>query len=220
MDIEIKSARGRSPQNPHAIQTPTNTFYSPEHLCPERLSSIGWQFKLAMQTKCEFFLNIGSGSGILEHLLRLNSKRVITIDIDLGLKPSILAGFPDLPMQDHCIEVVMAFQVLEHLPISMFPSCIGEMARIARKYLIVSLPDQTHLSTDNSIQKRLLRRLPFYKEKHIPIPLDIEHFWEIGWNQISPQDIIQIAQQNKVTLIDHFRNKYMPYHHFFLFESS
>ncbi|MCE1204302.1 MAG: class I SAM-dependent methyltransferase [Holophagaceae bacterium] len=50
-----------------------------------------------------------------------------------------------MPFADQSFEVVSALQVLEHLPGGVFEQCLAELARITRRYILISVPFQEDL---------------------------------------------------------------------------
>jgi 2-polyprenyl-3-methyl-5-hydroxy-6-metoxy-1,4-benzoquinol methylase len=97
-------------------------------------------------------LDVGCGEGVLVHkwAQRLADKRVVGIDLE---EPSIQEGWAQrqapnleyrvmkaesLPFADDEFDVVTAIEVLEHVPDPAHT--VAEMARVARRHLIVSVP--------------------------------------------------------------------------------
>jgi SAM-dependent methyltransferase len=89
-------------------------------------------------------LDVGCGNGILANRL-YQAKRVVGIDRSLAalrwVKASRCladAAFP--PFRDNAFDVVVAMEMIEHLPFSLFRPARAGLARIARRYLLVSVP--------------------------------------------------------------------------------
>ena len=106
-------------------------------------------FKLAMPNS---LLDVGCGEGVLVHQWagKLKDKRVVGIDLE---EASIQAGWKkrtapnleykimraeNLPFTDNEFEVATAIEVLEHVPDP--EHTLTEMARVAKNYLLVSVP--------------------------------------------------------------------------------
>lgn len=47
-------------------------------------------------------------------------------------------------------------------------------------------------------------------------PIDVEHFWEIGYSDISGDAVIEMIKNKDLKIIKHFRNEFNRYHHFFM----
>jgi 2-polyprenyl-3-methyl-5-hydroxy-6-metoxy-1,4-benzoquinol methylase len=97
-------------------------------------------------------LDVGCGEGVLVHewAKQLGDRRVVGIDLE---EPSIQAGWAqrqapnleykimkaeDLPFADGEFDVATAIEVLEHVPDPAHT--VAEMARVASRWLLVSVP--------------------------------------------------------------------------------
>lgn len=99
-------------------------------------------------------LDVGCGEGVLTHKWaeRLGDGRIVGIDLDAaGLKaewakrqrPNLeyqVQEATTLPFGDGEFEMASAIEVLEHVPEPV--NTIAEMARVAEKYLLVSVPHE------------------------------------------------------------------------------
>ena len=211
----INTPVNRSESDPYGIQHDPLDYSKPSYLDPARMSSYGYQYKLAMETGGSSFINVGSGNHLLKYLLTTQKKSVIDFDLDFETQPDVVGLFPTLPFKDKTFDVAMCFQTLEHFPFSMFLSNLLELCRVAQK-IIISIPDKT-------VSKREILKHRFYKHAGFPKewsnykerPLDKEHFWEIGDEQITVEEVIAVIKQSNMIVIKHFRNNLYIYHHFF-----
>ena len=100
----------------------------------------------------ESALDVGCGEGILTQRFaeRLGSGQVVGVDLDdpklraewdkrvrPNLEFRVLSG-PDLPFADDEFDIACALEVLEHVPDPA--RTLAEMARVARRWLLVSVP--------------------------------------------------------------------------------
>ena len=85
-------------------------------------------------------LEIGVGNGLVSDHLKKMGLSVTTCDFDETLKPDIVADIRELPFPDNGFDVVMAFEVLEHIPFKDVPKALTELRRISSKTVILSLP--------------------------------------------------------------------------------
>jgi 2-polyprenyl-3-methyl-5-hydroxy-6-metoxy-1,4-benzoquinol methylase len=112
-------------------------------------STLDELFSIASPTS---LLDVGCGEGVLVHewATRLGDKRVVGIDLE---EPSIQAGWAErqapnleykimqaenLPFADGEFDVATAIEVLEHVPDP--EHTVAEMARVASRWLLVSVP--------------------------------------------------------------------------------
>lgn len=193
---------------------PQELYWQIAYLTPTRLSSIGYQLKLAVESKASRFMEIGIGNGLLTSLLRAMNLNVITFDINQLLIPQVVGKMPELPFADKCFETVLCYEVLEHLPFDVLDEAIKEMVRISANSVIISLPDRSNLYEPQGL-KRIINTV--LRRKRV-IPLPAEHYWEIGYQQINVDRIIEIAIKQGLSLLNDFRNPHSMYHHFFVFE--
>ena len=217
--LQKREALNRSEEKPFGLQRNHNYYISSKYLSPKRMSSYGLQYRLAINTNCSTFLNIGSANWILTTFLTQQGKYVVELDIDNATNPSVLGLLPYLPFEDSSFEVVMCFQVLEHLPFNLLANCMNELRRITSHYIIISLPDQT-LTIYEKIKRFIYilihnpKNLYLFNKKFI----DQEHFWELGINGVSFDNIKKISEDLKINITSHFRNNLFDYHHFILLE--
>lgn len=95
-------------------------------------------------------LNTGCGDGRVTN--SLCKKYMITnVDIDkesikscLGTK--MIANISRLPFEDSKFDLVMATEVLEHLPENIYPQAIKEISRVAKKYILITVPFEEPLA--------------------------------------------------------------------------
>ena len=85
-------------------------------------------------------LEIGVGNGLVSDHLKKMCLSVTTCDFDETLKPDIVADIRELPFPDNGFDVVMAFEVLEHIPFEDFAKALQELKRVSSKTVIISLP--------------------------------------------------------------------------------
>jgi predicted SAM-dependent methyltransferase len=164
-------------------------------------------------------LEVGVGSGILGAILKNQDIYYKSVDIDPDLKPDVVALVTHLPIRDASFDVVVCFQVLEHLPYETFQMALKELARVARTKIMISLPDARNLwcysfyvpaygAVRFAIPKPSLR-----PQKHV---FDGEHFWEIGKLGYPLKKVLADFSACHLTLEKMYRVQENPYHHFFI----
>jgi hypothetical protein len=85
-------------------------------------------------------LEIGPGSGHTTWLLRQWGYRVTTLDFDPAVRPGVVGDVTRLPLRDRSFDCVLAAEVLEHIPFDEFGKALGELRRVSRRSVIVTLP--------------------------------------------------------------------------------
>ena len=104
-------------------------------------------------------------------------------DIDAALDPDCVGSVERLPFADGAFDVVTCFQVLEHLPYERFAGCVGELARVARRAVVISLPDTTRCWRVGVTLPRLGSRGVLINVPWSRPPVheyDGSHHWEVG----------------------------------------
>ncbi len=165
-------------------------------------------------------LEVGPGNGLVASYLRDNGVQVTTADIDRKLKPTVVASITDLPFEQGVFDVSMACEVLEHLPFDDFPQALRELARVSKKYVLVSLPDARRTLA------HFVVKLPFLPEwkfrgrlmkggAHV---FDGQHYWEIGKRGFPPSRVRDEIRNAGLTITKEFAAEDAPFYHFFLME--
>jgi ubiquinone/menaquinone biosynthesis C-methylase UbiE len=121
----------------------------------------------AEQPTPECALEVGCGEGVIAQRLHHHLGEVVALDLpDAGLRtqwrrhpqPRFLhANAHALPFQDGRFDVVVAAEVLEHLP---DPNrSLHELARVGRRHLVLSVPQEPIFRGCNLLAGRYLRDL-------------------------------------------------------------
>jgi len=167
-------------------------------------------------------LEIGVGTGILARELENLGIDVTTIDIDSELSPDIVASITDMSIIDNdSYDLVVAFEVLEHIQFMDISKALLEMERVSRYGIIISVPNvypyiMFGFKFPLVSVKYMLLNIPikFKKDK-----FDGEHYWEIGRKNYSYKKIIQEMGKIKKFLIkNEYRLSTCPFHHFIIFK--
>ena len=178
-------------------------------------------------------LEIGPGPGVLSNILKFLEKRVITLDFDYSLKPDIVADVRKLPIKNKFFDLIIANQILEHIPYHNFLETLSTFANISRKYVLISLPYNKHhvefflnikiikyLYFKGVINKLITKIFPIHFYFGIskflsPFPDHKEHYWEIGYKEYSLNKIRRDLLYN-FEIIREERVMLAPYYYIFL----
>lgn len=204
-------------------QVDKSVYFSPKYLSPARLTCYSYQFREIVALMPGSILEIGIGSGLLSFLLRKAGFNLTTVDFDKALEPDIVASVTDIPLPDNSVDVVACFQVLEHLPFEMFSTALGEMRRITRKHIIISLPDcgrfyKMEINLPKIGRRKLSIQLPFFRPAlH---KFDGEHYWEVNKKGYSLKSIIRTIETLQLSLTKTYRIWEAPRQRNFVMEKS
>lgn len=198
-------------------QVPKNHYRFENYGHVGRFVSYQHQLREILKQNPASVLEIGVGDGVVKHYLKETTSIAYTsVDIATDLHPDIVASLPHLPLENDSYDVVCAFEVLEHLPFDQFLPSLLEMARVAKKAVIISVP---HFGPPI----KFLLKIPFLPEirwawkvpYHPAHTFNGEHYWEIGKKGYTLQMI-------RKTLESAFsvEREWVPfenqYHHFFV----
>lgn len=97
-------------------------------------------------------LDVGCGTGILADVARELGYEAAGVDTDPEVikqmtAASHVASIGDLPFPDAAFDVSTANEVLEHLPASVFPSAVAELARVTRSRVVITVPNAESLES-------------------------------------------------------------------------
>lgn len=185
---------------------------------PKRFVSYWHQIDLALRNGPRNALEIGPGSGFLSSYLRRAGLSLTTLDIDPELGPNVSAALPDLPFPDASFDLVIAYEVLEHIPFEHFEACLREMRRVSRGDIALSLPDAERTFRLSSSFSKLWSFGWTWQVPRLIAPkhrFDGEHHWEIGKRGFRQRRILDTMHAAGLEVRTHWRVPEHPYHHFF-----
>ncbi len=193
-----------------------------DYMTKKRWASIWHQIDEVNSLDAETVLEVGPGLGVFKSMAASVGLSVETLDIDPDLNPDYVGSAEALPFKDNSFDAVCCFQVLEHFSYNVSLSIFQEMARVSRKYLVVSIPDIAPLvGIQINIPKvrTLTVRIPWnlYKvKKHV---FDGEHYWELNKKGYALNKVVyDLKSISGATLKKTYRVPENPYHRFFVFE--
>jgi SAM-dependent methyltransferase len=191
------------------------------YMSKERWCSVWHQLDEVIRLQPNNVLEIGPGPGVFSQMSRLFRIAVETFDLDPELQPDHVGSATALPFSDNVYDVVCAFQMLEHLPYEASLQAFKEMARVSRKYVVLSLPDAKpmwryrfqlpKLGVQDFLIPRPRLSAPIHK-------FEGEHYWEINKRGYELTKVLKDLGQI-CTLVKTYRVIENPYHRFFIFTS-
>ena len=124
-------------------------------------------------------LEIGPGNGFTSDYLRARGFHVTTLDIDPDKSPDIVANAATYDFPDR-YDVVLAFEVFEHMPFDKFEQVVRRLAETARGHLFVSLPRNDLVPFRVSLKLGARRREHALEWRRLEGSIrEIHHFWEL-----------------------------------------
>ena len=142
-------------------------------------------------------LEIGVGNGFMSRYLRGAGLNVTTCDINQSLAPDYLADVRHLPFSPSSFDVVLYYEVLEHLPRKDTLSALGELRRVGRGDAIISLP-YSGLCISAYIKRPLWSGfnfrvpIPVYRPNWLISKLKLQHHWALGEYRRSPAEVTRM----------------------------
>ncbi|OOC48227.1 class I SAM-dependent methyltransferase [Thioalkalivibrio versutus] len=190
----------------------------------QRWASMWHQLDEVINLYPERVLEVGPGPGLFKAVASAMGVHVETLDLDPELKPDHVASVFEMPFEDASFDVVCAFQMLEHMPFDQSREAFREMARVAGKAIVISLPDAAtrwpvsiHVPTLGPV-RFMIPRPRLVAPRH---EFDGEHHWEISKAGYSLKRVAShLLDGLPLRLTKTFRVHEHPYHRFFVFEKA
>ena len=205
---------------PESYLPPTSQIA--DYLTPDRMISIQNQVRL-IESRGEAardILEIGVYQSLLPSLLPLKGYRVTTADYDPAYNPDLLLDLRgNFSIPTNQFDLIVLFQVLEHLPFNLFPSILKKIGTAARHEVIISLPYRciytaVHFRTHrHSKPKSLLLQIPKFWSNRIFTP---DHHWEVGLKGYSRSRVEASIHEAGLAVMKRFQDPLNPYHLFYV----
>ena len=162
-------------------------YRTDEYNSVERFCSYAHQLKLIAGLDVQSILEVGPGTFLVSDALKRRGYDVTTCDFDPDLGADVTADVRRLPFEKSAFDLVMACQVLEHIPFEEFDKAVEELRRVASRYVLVSLPHR-HTGLTMLLRFPLIETL--FKRKFIEFGCRVsapfggfeaskQHYWEI-----------------------------------------
>ena len=151
----------------------------------EREDHFNWYYHQASLVykycdRSDHILEIGVGSSLLSDLLRRRKWEIATLDIDADKHPDICTSAVEFDYASITIDVVLAFEVFEHIPFVTFEQVVNRLGESKVKRIFFSLPWNEYRLVDFSLSMPIIHdvkfRIPLSKNKITTHA----HFWELA----------------------------------------
>ncbi len=191
----------------------------------ERFISYHYQIFSVLKLKPQTVLEIGIGNKLVSSYLEREGVDVTTVDFDKELAPDIVADVRNMPIPDKSYDLVMACQVLEHIPYEDFEKGLAELCRVTKRYAIVALPRRSsyfEIVIKFPFIRTLLKRnfIDLAINKHIDFggfETSGQHYFEIDRKKY-PLHKVRERIERHFTVLDEFSPVLNQYHRFFILE--
>jgi len=206
-------------------QVDSSHYLNIKHNSLERFSSYQLQIEYCLKLKPKMVLEIGIGNRILSNFLKSAGLNVTTCDFDKKLSPDVVADIRKLPFKERSFDLIIACQILEHIPYEDVPNVLASFHKIVRKNVIISIPYNTF--NLYGIAKlfpfikpvRFLWRLFEYSIiKHNKNVGTKEHYWEMGKKGYTRTKIRELIRKAGFKIIKEDSPYLNPGHYFFILE--
>ncbi|MFZ3043622.1 MAG: class I SAM-dependent methyltransferase [Minisyncoccia bacterium] len=201
----------------HTPQVDKSNYCFGKYSFEDRFVSYYSQLKEVLDLKPASVLEVGVGDRVFGNFVKDNTTVAYTsVDVAEDLHPDVVGSILELPFADKSFDVACAFEVLEHLPFEQFGRAFGELCRVARTHVVISVP---HFGPMLSFSCKIpfLPRLRFALK--LPFPMkhvfNGQHYWEVG-KRGYPVSRIRSNLSAHGEIVRDFVPFGSPYHHFFV----
>lgn len=208
------------------VQVPKE-HYIEEYDDVARFISYFYQIDLVRRLKPNRVLEIGIGNKTTANYLNQNGIKTDTCDFDRELKPDYIGDIRELPIKNESYDIILACEILEHIPWKDVDKALGELHRVSKKHVIISVPYSSagfelmlrFPLIDRIFKKPFLNffsRIPYFFRK---VKLPGEHYWEMGRKNY-PKKKIRSALSKYFIISKEVRPILNHYHHFFILKKK
>lgn len=207
-----------------SAQVEPTAYRKEKYASLDRFISYYYQLELVRRVKPQSILFIGVGDGVVVDFLKHNPRyRVTTLDLDERLHPDVVGDVRALSFPDQSFDLICIFEVLEHMPFEESVVALGELARVARGCVALSVPHRRSglaFAFKLPFMRSVLGRSVGWGALLLPVRFpgfakSGQHYWEIdGWTM--PLRAFRQALRAHFTIVTDFTPPLDHYHHFFL----
>jgi hypothetical protein len=188
----------------------------------DRFAAYWTQINEALSLEPRSALEIGVGSQMVIDYLRRRGIRTVGLDLRPDTMPDVAGAAGQLPFCAQAFDLVMACQVLEHLPFEQLAPVLADMARVSRRYIIISVPNAGRFLS-LSLRASAVRSRRWFVELSGLLPRgefrpSAHHYWELGWRDYPLERVTGMMHMADLRILRHYRVVERPYQHFFILE--
>lgn len=155
--------------------------YGPAYLTLPRMITHWHQVTAVRRCGGRRVLEIGVGMGLTSFILRQWGYDLETLDFDPALRPTRVGDVREIPYPDGSFDTVLVAEVLEHVPFDDFGTALGELYRITRSHVIMTLPcPLVGCSIGLNVCGVAPMFLSFGARFWTKPVFDGQHYWELG----------------------------------------
>ncbi len=181
-------------------------------------------------------LELGVGPGVIAKIMNSLGKKIVTCDFDIHLNPDVLADIRALPFKKESFDLIIALQILEHIPYEDFVKVLKNLNKISKNFVLFSVPYNQHhfefylnfkimkyLFFKGKINNFLQRIFPVHVYMGISrfrtdFSFDGEHYWEIGYKNFGISKIRNDIRNSGFLIMQEQRVELAPYYYIFLLQ--
>lgn len=207
----------------HRGQIDPSEYRDLDYLDKPRWISLWHQINEVVTTHPKNVLEVGIGNGLVSHTLKLLGIKTITLDIDARLKPDRIGDVRKLPFKKNTFDTILCAEVLEHIPFADFFTALRQLHKVARGYVIITLPHDflTYFSFSGKI-------IPYMKPvsflqifpAHRSHAFNGQHYWEIGKKGFHLKYIEILMEKAGFKINKSYNLLENPEHRFFILEKK
>jgi len=223
MDISgAATTHALAADEPRQNRLPAGAQVAPDHYVGNYLSlprMIAYWYQAWAIRRCggREVLEIGVGMGLAAWMLRRWGLAIVTLDLDSALGPTCAGDIRRLPFADGSFDSILIAEVLEHLPFDELPRCLEELARVARRHVVITLPCPL-VGLNVGLNVPLLR--PMFLSLGIrqwtrPV-FDGQHYWELDRRGYPKRRIRRAIREAGFRIVREFRPGLSLYSYFFV----
>lgn len=203
------------------LQVPSDMYFD-KYDDLDRFISYYHQINAVKKYKSARILEVGIGNGTVTSYLRRFGYDVTTCDFDAKLGPDHVADIRKLPFDEESFDVILAYEILEHIPIKDLDCALNELKRCCRKIVLLSVP---YSAAVFEIQANI--RLPRISKKvgfSIKVPFRFikmsfgkrnrEHYWELGRYGCSHRRLRNILKRYFI-ICNEYAGSFDSYHYYY-----